>query len=88
MKKPKMKPISIVAGIVFAIALTLNIQSNVSGVGILGKQLFAQSTGAGSGSGGGGEKVQNCTIYENDEVVGQGNTCKPGEANCVSNPCE
>lgn len=53
MKRPKIEPISIVASMVFAIALILNVQTNLNGdVGMFGKQLFAQTGGTGSGSGG------------------------------------
>lgn len=52
MKRPKIEPISIVASMVFAIALILNVQANLNGdVGMFGKQLFAQTGGTGSGSG-------------------------------------
>lgn len=36
---------------------------------------------------GGIYRVQNCTIYEGDIIIGQGNTCPTGTANCKSNPC-
>lgn len=54
MKKPKMNSISIVAGIIFAVALILNVQANLDGdLGMFGKQLFAQTNGSGGGSGSG-----------------------------------
>lgn len=54
MKNPKIRPVSVVTGVVFAIALILNIQASIhDGLGMFGKQLFAQTNGEGSGSGSG-----------------------------------
>lgn len=89
MKKPKMKSISIVASIVFAIALILNIQANLSGgLGMFGKQLFAQTNGEGSGSGSG----SNCSPHQKDGWVLTAvpctyRTCKIGwPPSCVTKP--
>lgn len=68
MKKPKMKYISVVASIVFAIALILNIQASLNGgLGMFGKQLFAQTNGEGSGSGSG--SGSNCSSHELDGAI-------------------